>query len=137
MTYKCYKTNRTSLFMNFSYTSKVDIISNKDAQLSIDTGFFRSNEYRSGPVKFNIPLCEVLTHKDFDIPYMLNHSNLHPCPIKKGESFFGYHLRPGAPNFPPLLPEGRWKLILRAVWKGTVAYVVNWYFKIVYPLPIA
>ncbi|KAF5304835.1 hypothetical protein FQR65_LT07852 [Abscondita terminalis] len=97
---------------------------------------FRSNEYRKGPIEFTMDVCSALNRKDLDIPNMLEKSNL-KCPMLKDKPYYVISLCPNATNFPPLIPEGRWRveLLLKYQNKYTMANI-NWYMGIVYPIPI-
>ncbi|KAF2882650.1 hypothetical protein ILUMI_23514 [Ignelater luminosus] len=92
------------------------------------TGYqFRSNEYRKGPIEFMMGLCSFFMSKDFDIPHMLYNSNA-KCPLRKGVNYYVYKLSPNATNFPPLIPEGKWKLQLDFMYLNRyIAWSVEWY----------
>ncbi|KAF5292521.1 hypothetical protein FQR65_LT01667 [Abscondita terminalis] len=97
---------------------------------------FRSNEYRKGPIEFMMPMCAALLRKDFDLPNILAHSNL-KCPILKGNSYHITNVTPDASNFPPLLPEGRWKLQLTFKYQNKyIMSIVNYYAAVIYNIPI-
>ncbi|KAB0804989.1 hypothetical protein PPYR_01959 [Photinus pyralis] len=134
-TYKCVKVNPNRLYLNFSFISNGRIINDRDGQISVSSGFFRGNQYRKGPVEFKMPYCEGMNRKEFDIPNLLKDSNVQ-CPILKGVFYYGCNIEPNATNFPPFIPEGRWKLIIKFIVGSETAFSVNWYAKVVYPLPV-
>ncbi|KAF2899717.1 hypothetical protein ILUMI_06459, partial [Ignelater luminosus] len=99
------------------------------------TGYqFRSNEYRKGPVEFMMGLCSFYSSKDFDIPHMYANSNL-KCPLRKGVNYYAYKVSPNATNFPPLIPEGRWKLQADFLYLNRYTiYSIEWYSSVEYPI---
>ncbi|KAF2895196.1 hypothetical protein ILUMI_10979, partial [Ignelater luminosus] len=129
---KCYKLSRTELYLNLSFSWRVDILNDDMGQLLVTGYLFRSNEYRKGPIEFMMGMCAAFLSKDFDIPHMYANSNL-KCPLKKGVNYYVYKLSPNATNMPPLIPEGRWKLQIDYMYLNRyIIFSVEWYSGVEY-----
>ncbi|KAF5304836.1 hypothetical protein FQR65_LT07853 [Abscondita terminalis] len=123
------------MYLNVSFTPIENLSDDNEAEILVRTYMFRSNEYRQGPIEFAMKFCSAFKRQDFDIPNLLANSNL-KCPILKNHNYYVYNFAPNATNFPPLIPEGRWKLQL--VFKYRHKYnmaVLNWYMGVVYNVP--
>ncbi|KAF5285020.1 hypothetical protein FQR65_LT02332 [Abscondita terminalis] len=125
-TYTCYKLNRNELYLNLSLYLNVTLENDKEGDILVTGYQFRSNEYRKGPIEFRMGLCSASNRKDFGIPKMMENGNI-KCPLCEHQKLYLNKLTPNASNFPPLLPEGRWKLQLDFFYKKI--FVIGYQFR--------
>ncbi|KAF2883166.1 hypothetical protein ILUMI_23002 [Ignelater luminosus] len=79
-------------------------------------------------------MCSAFSSKEFDIPNMMSNSNM-KCPIRKGVNYYLNKLSSNSTNFPPLIPEGRWKLQLDYLYLHRyTAFSLEWYSGVEYPI---
>ncbi|KAF2904782.1 hypothetical protein ILUMI_01393 [Ignelater luminosus] len=131
----CYKPTRTGLALNLTLKFHVDIPSDDVAYVEIVGYQFRSNEYRKGPIEAMLGMCSFIQTEKFDMPHMLSNSNFTACPLKKSNTYYIRNLVPDAENFPPGIPDGRWMLELKFMYREIYyMFGVRWFAKVEYEM---
>ncbi|KAF5301309.1 hypothetical protein FQR65_LT08928 [Abscondita terminalis] len=128
-----YKYNRTINSINITFTLKTDLT---EKDMCIVKGYkWMSNQYRLDILQFQYSIKNVIGIKYFDIGRLLHEHTNPPLewPVQKDVTYRMTDWIPESSQFPPGMPEGKWKLGLNfLIGDKTPFAIVNWYMSLEY-----
>ncbi|KAF5286716.1 hypothetical protein FQA39_LY16199 [Lamprigera yunnana] len=98
-----------------------------------------SNEYRLDILQFEHPIKDLLTMKFFGIHELVRNLTNPPLewPVRKNVSYKLENWIVDSNQFPPGLPEGRWKITLSFSLANKTSFaVISWYGEVKYKIPM-
>ncbi|KAB0792224.1 hypothetical protein PPYR_14183 [Photinus pyralis] len=128
-----YKFNRTTNSINITFTLHEELT---ERDMCVVRGFkWMSNQYRLDILQFEYTIKNVIGIKYFDIGRLLRNHTDPPLewPIQRGIEYKMRDWVPESSQFPPGMPEGRWKLSLQFIKADkTQIATINWYVALEY-----
>ncbi|XP_018335949.1 uncharacterized protein LOC108744587 [Agrilus planipennis] len=124
-----FKLNKTLKTFNLTCKFNCDLTNDMSSYIHLEGYQFRSNEYRMGPINFNVKTCKLLGERSYGTTFLIKNSNITSCPVKKGYYHY-YNFAFDSASVPRFVPSGRWKFVIQLFINEKMAAQCDWFVKI-------